>query len=786
MKEYKEKLFAASAKYWQKFRGALVEITPGKNAWLGAAFGAFTAAFLFWLLLMIQVALPHSIIHSLIGLAGGLLIALIFGAVLILIISILRRIPLLYLLAFSAAFLLLAIVFLAMPLIPGTIAIALLTIVTGSLCGAAAAVVKKGSLKNYGKPQKVLFYFSLILGLALLNGGAAFLILEGFSEDKPFNAGQLSAENVVQLDLPDPSGEGYFNVKYLTYGSGDDLRRAEFSEGADLVTPTVDGSKLVSGWTALRTAYWGFEPENLPLNGRVWYPEGEGPFPLVLIVHGNHLMEDYSDEGYAYLAEMLASRGFITVSIDQNFLNLSLVADLGLLSGLKNENDLRAWLLLEHLAAWKNWNEQDNSPFYQDVDLDSIALVGHSRGGEAVAIAAAFNNLSFHPDNAELVFDYNFGIKSVVSIAPVDGQYLPGNKRLPLSNINYLVIHGSHDMDVISFHGARQYARIEFDNEPEVASENSPDNPENSEENISYFKSAIYIYGANHGQFNSDWGRKDITGPAIQLFNLRNIMPAEEQQQAAKVVLGAFLEATLNEIYDYRLLFQDFRRGAHWLPEQIYIGKYYDSNTVAIANYDEDIDLGTTTLPDGKIEGENLARWREQDVPLKWGSLEDRAAYLSWDRNSATGTPLYRVILPEMESVLTAESVIVFDLAETDMEDNNGDTGDALNDDQESVEEIKKPIDLTIELVDTSGNRAALPLSHFSLLQPQLKAKLGKADFMNSLALGEPVYQTFEFAISDFLDVNTELDYESLKEINLIFDRTSSGAVFLDRLGIRP
>ena len=49
----------------------------------------------------------------------------------------------------------------------------------------------------------------------------------------------------------------------------------------------------------------------LPLNARVWHPAGDGPFPLVLVVHGNHRMEDFSDPGYAYLGETLASRGFI-------------------------------------------------------------------------------------------------------------------------------------------------------------------------------------------------------------------------------------------------------------------------------------------------------------------------------------------------------------------------------------------------------------------------------------------------------------------------------------------
>jgi hypothetical protein len=56
---------------------------------------------------------------------------------------------------------------------------------------------------------------------------------------------------------------------------------------------------------------------------------------------------------------------------------------------------------------------------------------GHSRGGEAVAVAAAFNRLSHYPDDATIKFTYNFDIKSIVAIAPVDGQYQPAGKPTP-------------------------------------------------------------------------------------------------------------------------------------------------------------------------------------------------------------------------------------------------------------------------------------------------------------------------------------------------------------------
>ena len=96
-------------------------------------------------------------------------------------------------------------------------------------------------------------------------------------------------------------------------------------------TRTVDASEFFkdfNGWKRwARKKYWGFDVDKLPLNARVWYPDGAGPFPLVLIVHGNHEMAEFSDPGYAYLGELLASRGFILASIDENFLNSGLFHD---------------------------------------------------------------------------------------------------------------------------------------------------------------------------------------------------------------------------------------------------------------------------------------------------------------------------------------------------------------------------------------------------------------------------------------------------------------------------
>ncbi len=139
----------------------------------------------------------------------------------------------------------------------------------------------------------------------------------------------------------------------------------------------VDASKLVSlGASAKsRNDYWGFKPNSLPLNARVWYPDGPGPYPLVLVAHGNAGHQGLFRPGYEYLGRHLASRGFILASLDMNFIN----------GGIRGENDARGWLFLKHLEVWRTFNEDPENPFHGKVDMEKIGIMGHSRGGRRLA-----------------------------------------------------------------------------------------------------------------------------------------------------------------------------------------------------------------------------------------------------------------------------------------------------------------------------------------------------------------------------------------------------------------
>jgi dienelactone hydrolase len=640
--------------------------------------------------------------------------------------------------------------------IPLTLLVVFFLILSFSLLGAFLYRFMKGGYRKAAKRVKV----------TAGAGAAAVIILIGLLGYWMFGAGYTKFEPPYTLQatkpaesyktaIANPADFGAYRVNVLTYAS-DSTAGGDLDVEGQLTTGSVDGSAFVDKWSSRRTGTFGFGPETMPLNGTVWYPEGEGPFPLVLIVHGNHIATDSSHQGYAYLGQLLASRGYILASIDENFLNSSPYDDLMMLDGLKDENRARGWLMLEHLKTWGKWNVTEGNPFYGAVDMDNIALIGHSRGGEAITTAAAYNHLANYPEDANIAFDYHFNIRSLISIAGTDMQYQPGGQPIELKDINFLSLHGSHDMDVSSFAGANQYYRTQF-------SENSP-----------FFKSYVYIYGANHGQFNTSWGRNDVVGLGTMLFNKGELMPGEQQALAAEVLISSFLEATLKENDQYRMVFQDLGNAREWLPETMYISNYWDAATTMISNYEEDYDPGTTTVPGGRLEGESLQVWKEDKVKMKFSSFIEAqysAVSLKWDHDDAPSTPAYKVILPDSGIVTSRESAVVFSIANNDTDRKSG--------------EANALVDLTIAVEDEHGNVSRLPLSHVSPLLPMFEGVLAKKPFGFLSTTKEPVFQNFSFEMKDFIQANANLNPQRISKISFVFDGTTQGSILIKDIGIR-
>jgi len=494
----------------------------------------------------------------------------------------------------------------------------------------------------------------------------------------------------------------------------------------------VDASELLDGWSFARKAGYGFGPDELPLNAQIWMPDGDGPFPLTLTLHGNHEAGDRSDSGYAYLGEFLASRGIIAASVDENFLNSSSLYDLLIFSELVEENDARAFVLLEHMRQWYDWNSDSSHVFYGKVDFDNLALIGHSRGGEAAAIAAAFSGLEYYPNNGALRFDYPFRIKSVVALAPSHRQYDPAGLEVCLSNTNYLVIHGGHDLDVLSFMGANMYRQTDV-----------------SQGGI---KAKVWIQHANHGQFNSTW-LIDFSGLWGLAFNDRVVMPLEEQQQAAKVFIGAFLEATLFNKDEYAVLFKDFAQGAQLLPRALYFTDYADSRITLLDDYENGFDLSESPLGTVAYSAQGFDSWTQNILPGKFWN-NNRVLTLTWGaedyaEKNAGQTPVFKMTFKP--GVLCTGDDLYVSLGTEKRGPGEG------------------SVSFEIRLTDSEGSSAIMSINDFGGVANHVEAPIAKFPFSFIVGTSEPVLQMVCIQTSRFASLNGDI-----LSMEWIFDNTNS------------
>lgn len=264
------------------------------------------------------------------------------------------------------------------------------------------------------------------------------------------------------------------------------------------------------------------------VRGVVRHPQalGEGPFPLVLLLHGNHgvcrssptdtddicpaspgtctggFVQTPNAEGYLYLLDTLAAQGYVAASLDGNQINCRNSPDPWI--------DERAQLILENIRRWVGWSTMSAPPFgttfMGNVDMSNVHIWGHSRGGDAVALAAQYIAATPIP---------GANLTSVFSLAPTDY----GNADV--GPTNYAVLLPGCDGDVSSLEGANIYDRSAASNAADVRAQ------------------VLYV-GANHNFFNTSWAYDD--GQAVCAAASRIGAPAQRGMMEA--VISAWVNGT--------------------------------------------------------------------------------------------------------------------------------------------------------------------------------------------------------------------------------------------------
>jgi dienelactone hydrolase len=616
-----------------------------------------------------------------------------------------------------------------------------------ALLGGAAGL-SAGLLRSRRTLAGVLLAIAVLLAPLPLYG-----IGHGESAGEP---SPVSSGNVSPIAAADPGNPGGYTYQYFTYGSGEDLHRAEYRTDVTLTSSSVDASAYIHTWPKLRTIFWGFDYNALPVNAQVWMPDGEGPFPLVLMVHGNHMMEDYSEGGYAYLGEQLASRGFIAVSLDENFLNYSAW------SGIPdNDYKVRTWMILKHLQQIGEYAQQPGNPFYQKVDYTKTALLGHSRGGQAVAMAA--DAARWFKDDPALAAVKQFNIVSVIALAPTDKAI--DDQQAKLKDINYLTLQGARDGDVHDFYGDRQYIRSSYSS------------------GSSAFKSSLYIADANHSQFNTNWGLYDQSLPAGLFLSRADIMDGEEQRQIAKVYVSAFLETTLHGQSEYQDLFRDYRSGAQWLPDTAYYNRFQSGDYIPVATFDEDRNKNTVTGGTAAVTGMN---WTEE--PAKDRESKSKATYgILLEHNAKDNEEAaYSITLKDSLSRELAGSGAA------------GLTFSMANRNSDAIEEDSVPVNaaavlsspaVEVELTDSNDVSARLPLDELMDILPLPQTEFTVSPWLEERMSGgkygdlsEAVFQTYELPFESFLEEEPALNPDELTEVTFYLQEDGD-KIMLDDIG---
>jgi len=492
----------------------------------------------------------------------------------------------------------------------------------------------------------------------------------------------------------------------------------------------VTGRIDISLFANLGSAPWPFSNANVPLNGHICVPHGRGPFPLAVFAHGNHDPLVNSTPGYLYLCHLLASHGIIAATIDVNFLN-------GFNFG---ENGARAIVHLEHLKQFRSWNGTATHPLHGKVDLNRMLIIGHSRGGEGVGHASFFNRLaSIQPtilspvvplDGSLGLGPYRFALTAAAAIAPTDRQYQPLTGPTVVPD-RYYLIHGSRDGDVSTFEGYNTYNRAHA---VDLA---------NSTVSDGKLKALLWVYGANHNQFNSVWPSE--TPPATT-------MPRPDQEQIAKVHFGALTEALLLGRAEYRPILRDHRVAGQWVPSGAnFVSQYQDSRRIFIQHNQEGLAAPQISLPvQGTVAADSVVAARQLKDLVNAGAPQTTITLrVEW---STLGG---RLLLQVDPATVPAERYQVLSLR--------------LGQSTETENAVNRDQDLTIEVSSGSRTAAIRASSIHRLLYPDVVFGAGKI-----------VMQTLRIPMDRLREHGVEPG--DLRSIALVFDRRPTGTVYVGDL----
>jgi hypothetical protein len=336
----------------------------------------------------------------------------------------------------------------------------------------------------------------------------------------PASAGPASAQPLPPLSPFDPGVPGPYKVRRHEVNGGWDAVRLRLPKPVELVAeltyPTTADGRPAPGRRPLVLLLHGQHADcyrGQDNNSDIWpCPRGWKPFP--------------NYQGYRYMTELLSSQGYVTVSISADGINGQddfHTPDAGMAA--------RAALVDRHLQLIAQaagitaptpftGARRRHNPYpphiSRTIDLQRVMMLGHSRGGEGVALAQ-LNALTRRTP---------YRVRALVAMASTNGG------QLLVPNTPHIALLPQCDGDVFTLEG-----QLYVDSPRLITNDRA-------------LRSAVFIPGANHNFLNTMWtpGESitpqdddaakldDTNGPCNKALRLS---PADEQRVARSYVAAA-------------------------------------------------------------------------------------------------------------------------------------------------------------------------------------------------------------------------------------------------------
>ena len=608
----------------------------------------------------------------------------------------------------------------------------------GSALGSAMGSTT-GSMPTRSAPLSVWRRWRL-LTLAVVASGLTYLVI-AYSPREAFSGAEAPERDVASTTL---MPKGPLAVQRLRYGSGSDRRREAYRTETSMRSGTVNLSPYFATWTGWRARvharYWGLTLNQAPLNAEVWLPEGEGPFPVVLLLH-RVVAHERSELGFGYLGEQLASRGIVAVAVDANYLNGPWIdAPDGGISA-------RAALLLHHVRFLGEQDAQDTGPLAGRLDMRRIALLGHSRGGESAAAAAMWASLRRNPEFPEEPIEDAPDIRAVVALAPTDGLYRPAGRAVTLRGVNYLLVRGTRDADAPVEAGNGQYQRTLLDS------------------GVAAQKVSVAIAGANHARFNSTGDEQDLPSPLSWLLARDGLLPAEAQRAVTSAAVVTFLSSVLQAGPDAASSVAAATGALAARVGTTVTIRTRDGATAMLAEFDEDVDATTGTAPNVQIGARGFTVWREGRSVRSGNSV----VRLEWGGSFAPGgAPVLeldvRTLAGDARTFLSEGGVLSFAVA-----------NDGLR------------TSFTLELESGSGAIVTREIVVDDDAESDGRSMRWRSPLLEESMIesAPPTLHTVEVDLAELYAGTSGFDARSVRAIRFRFDAMPAGRVLLDDIGVR-